>query len=411
MEVAILGGGIGGLVAALFLHREGVPCRVYEATTEYKPLGVGLNLFSHAVSTLTDLGLGDALAKSGFEPASFLYLNQYGQEIYSEPCGRHAGFDFPHYSIHRASLHSLLHDAVIARLGADSIVMGRRVKRLDQDADGVTVFFEDLQGKETIQPLKASVAIGCDGIHSAVRRQFYPAEGGPTFGGIYMWRGVTRGKPVLGGNQIIRAGPLRTGKLLVYPLHNYDDGTQLLNWVVEKQSEVCELVDWSKPGKLEDFLPWFKDWTYDWLDVPELFKKASMILEYPMVDRDPIPQWSFGRITLLGDAAHPMYPRGGNGAAQSIIDASVLAPLLKKYGNDPVQALQVYELERRAKTTKIVNTNRSQPPDFIIESVDKLSQGKPFAHIDDLISKEEMNTIVENYRAVTGATLSAVNKV
>lgn len=409
MHVALLGGGIGGLAAALCLHREGIECRVYETVKEYKALGVGLNLLSHAVKLLIDLGLSDAISRVGLEPKEFLYFNQYGQEIFREPCGRHAGFAYPHYSFHRADLHAVLLQAVRERLGEDAVVMGHRVERVEQDARGVVVHFVDSADGAPLSSARADIAIGCDGIHSAVRRQLYPQEGPPAFGGINMWRGVTRQAKVLGGDKVVRAGPLRTGKLVVYPIADFPDGTQLINWVAEIQREARTLVDWSKPGRLEDFLPFFEDWHFDWLDVPDMLARAELLLEYPMVDRDPLPRWTFGRISLLGDAAHPMYPRGGNGAAQSIIDASVLAAQLKASPDDPAQALQAYEADRRPKTTRIVLTNREQPPDFIIESVDQLTGGLPFDRIDDVISREALVAIAENYRQITGGARDAVN--
>ncbi|MES2536916.1 MAG: flavin-dependent oxidoreductase [Pseudomonadota bacterium] len=410
MKVALIGGGIGGLTAALYLHREGIDCRVYEATPEYKPVGVGINLFSHAIKRLSDLGLGSQLAAVGLEPQEFCFFNQYGQLIYDEPCGRHAGYDVPHLSFHRADLHTVLLAAVHERLGADAVVMGHKFKRVEQDDRGVTLHFEDTRTGQALPAEAATIAIGCDGIHSGVRKQFYPDEGLPTFGGINMWRGITRQKPVLTGASVVRAGPLKTGKMVIYPIRNYPDGTQLINWVAEVQLEVRALSDWSKAGRLEDFIHYFKDWHFDWLDVPEMLRNAELILEYPMVDRDPVPRWTFGRVTLLGDAAHPMYPRGGNGAAQAIIDASVLAPMLKTSSGDPVKALQQYEGERLEKTAQIVRTNRSQPPDFIIETVNRLTEGKPFARIGDVISREELTAISERYKQVTGGTVSAVNR-
>jgi 2-polyprenyl-6-methoxyphenol hydroxylase-like FAD-dependent oxidoreductase len=409
MQIAILGGGIGGLACALFLHEKGVPCTVYESTKEYRAVGVGINLLSHAVKLLTELGLGEAMAEVGLEPRDFLYFNQWGQEIYCEPCGRHAGFSVPHYSFHRADLHAVLLAAVRQRLGSESVMTGHRVKSLEQSVSGVTVHFADSDLGISVPSIKADIAIGCDGIHSVVRRQFYPDEGPPSFGGINMWRGVTRYRPILGGDKVIRAGPLRLGKMVVYPIRNYPDGTQLINWVAEIQQEARSIEDWSKPGRLKDFLHFFKDWHFDWLDIPDLLSKAELILEYPMVDRDPLPRWSFDRITLLGDAAHPMYPRGGNGAAQSIIDGKILAELLCADRNDPTAALKAYEEERLPKTSRIVQTNRMQPPDFIIETVDKLTGGQRFNRIEDVISGDALTQIAENYRQITGGSRAMVN--
>jgi 2-polyprenyl-6-methoxyphenol hydroxylase-like FAD-dependent oxidoreductase len=259
-------------------------------------------------------------------------------------------------------------------------------------------------------PVRADVAIACDGFHSAVRRQLYPEEAPAHFGGINLWRGVTRGQPFLSGASVTRCGALRHGKLVVYPIRNHADGTQTINWAVEILKSDWSENDWNKTGQLSDFIDYFSNRCFPWLDIPRLFREAEFILEYPMVDRDPIPRWSFGRVTLLGDAAHPMYPRGGNGGAQSILDAELLASLLANC-DDPVQALQAYEAERRPKTRDIVLTNRSTPPDAIIERVDALTASQPFARIEDVISLTELQGMSELYKQVTSMDRAAVNVV
>jgi 2-polyprenyl-6-methoxyphenol hydroxylase-like FAD-dependent oxidoreductase len=407
MHVAIVGGGIGGLSTALYLHQQGIDCRVYESVPEYKPLGVGINLFPHAMRRLFELGLEDAVREVGVEAKEFTFFNQHGQLIYREPCGRHAGYDWPHFSFHRADLHRVLLDAVMARLGPDAVHNGHRCSGFSQDDQGVTL---QLDTATTSHAVRADVVIACDGFHSAVRRQLYPEEAPAHFGGINLWRGVTRGRPFLSGASVTRCGALRHGKLVVYPIRNHADGTQTINWAVEILKSDWSENDWNKTGQLSDFIDYFSNRCFPWLDTPRLFREAEFILEYPMVDRDPIPRWSFGRVTLLGDAAHPMYPRGGNGGAQSILDAELLASLLANC-DDPVQALQAYEAERRPKTRDIVLTNRSTPPDAIIERVDALTASQPFARIEDVISLTELQGMSELYKQVTSMDRSSVNTV
>ena len=407
MHVAIVGGGIGGLSTALYLHQQGIDCRVYESVPAYKPLGVGINLFPHAMRRLFELGLEDAVRQVGVEAKEFTFFNQHGQLIYREPCGRHAGYDWPHFSFHRADLHRVLLDAVMARLGPDAVHNGHRCSGFSQDDQGVTL---QLDTATTSHAVRADVAIACDGFHSAVRRQLYPEEAPAHFGGINLWRGVTRGQPFLSGASVTRCGALRHGKLVVYPIRNHADGTQTINWAVEILKSDWSENDWNKTGQLSDFIDYFSNRCFPWLDIPRLFREAEFILEYPMVDRDPIPRWSFGRVTLLGDAAHPMYPRGGNGGAQSILDAELLASLLANC-DDPVQALQAYEAERRPKTRDIVLTNRSTPPDAIIERVDALTASQPFARIEDVISLTELQGMSELYKQVTSMDRAAVNLV
>jgi 2-polyprenyl-6-methoxyphenol hydroxylase-like FAD-dependent oxidoreductase len=356
---------------------------------------------------LFELGLEDAVREVGVEAKEFTFFNQHGQLIYREPCGRHAGYDWPHFSFHRADLHRVLLDAVMARLGPDAVHNGHRCSGFSQDDQGVTL---QLDTATTSHAVRADVVIACDGFHSAVRRQLYPEEAPAHFGGINLWRGVTRGRPFLSGASVTRCGALRHGKLVVYPIRNHPDGTQTINWAVEILKSDWSENDWNKTGQLSDFIEYFSNRCFPWLDIPRLFREAEFILEYPMVDRDPIPRWSFGRVTLLGDAAHPMYPRGGNGGAQSILDAELLGSLLANC-DDPVQALQAYEAERRPKTRDIVLTNRSTPPDAIIERVDALTASQPFARIEDVISLTELQGMSELYKQVTSMDRAAVNVV
>ncbi len=287
--------------------------------------------------------------------------------------------------------------------------MAHKCRRVDQDERGVTVHFEHPVSAEPLASVRADVAVACDGFHSAVRRQFYPEEGRPFFGGINLWRGVTRAKPFLTGASVTRAGPLRTGKLVVYAVRDHPDGTQTLNWSCEVKKDSWAENDWNKPGRLEDFIGYYLDWRFDWLDVPDMLRRAEFVLEYPMVDRDPVERWSFGRVTLLGDAAHPMYPRGGNGGAQAILDAERLAQLLKA-SRDPAAALQAYQADRLPKTTPIVLTNRTAPPDLIIETVDSITGGKPFRRIEDVIGRETLVEISERYKQIAAWDIDSVNR-
>ncbi len=409
MSVIVIGAGIGGLTLALSLHRAGMACQVVEAVPEIKPLGVGINLLPHATRVLSTLGLRNTLAGISIETQEFAFFNHHGQFILSEPCGRWAGYDWPQFSVHRGELQMALFDAVRRELGADAVRLGHGAKAVEETDDGVIVHVADPDGT-MLDPVAGTVAIACDGTNSAIRRQLYPNEGAPVYSGINMWRGVTRAKPFLTGASHTRVGALKTGKLVIYPIRdNVDsDGNQLVNWVAEIQSDTYEKNDWNKPGRLEDFYDIYKDWQFDWLDAAALLRNADQIFEYPMVDRDPLPRWSFGRTTLLGDAAHPMYPRGANGAAQAILDAEALTGLLVSEGPTPA-ALTAYDAARREAANKVVLTNRSTPPDHIINTVEELTGGKPFERIEDVIDPEELRRISESYKSVAGYSKAALD--
>ena len=401
MDVRIIGAGIGGLTLGLMLHRAGIPCRIYESASELKPVGVGINILPHASRELCELGLEDALTNVAVITREYAFFNRYGQFIYSEPAGRFAGYDVPQFSIHRGDLQRVLLDAFIARAGADRVVTGWRCTKVDPEAS--VAHFQDSASGKPLEPQCGSVVVSCEGIHSTVRKQLYPDEGPPKYAGINMWRGVTRWKPVLSGATMARIGWHHPAKLLLYPIRNAIDaeGRQLINWVVDIETPEYEKNDWNRPGRLEDFIDVLEDWKFDWLDVPQFIRSADTILEYPMVDQDPLARWTFGRLTLLGDAAHPMYPRGANGAAQAILDARSLSEALKNYP-DPGAALKVYEAQRLPATTNVVLANRRAPPDAILQEVFRRTGDKPFTSIDDVISREELAALSESYKRIAG---------
>jgi 5-methylphenazine-1-carboxylate 1-monooxygenase len=392
MQIAIVGGGIGGLTLALSLHQAGVSCRVFEAAPELKPLGVGINLLPHAMRELTELGLAAALERVAVATREAVFCNRFGQLIRREPRGRAAGYAWPQLSIHRADLHAVLAAAV-----ADALVLGAKCVGVEQDAAGVILKFED--GGNA----RADAAIGCDGIHSAVRRILHPAEGPLSYQGINMWRGVTRAGPFLTGASMLVGGWLEVGKLVVYPVRDAIDpeGRQLVNWVAEIQSPGNVMLGWNRPGRLADFLPAFAEWRFDWLDCAALLRDAESVLEYPMVDREPLSFWTQGRVTLLGDAAHPMYPRGSNGAGQAILDARTLAGCLKRERDVPA-ALRAYEAARLKPAYEVVLANRSSGPDTLLREVHRRTGDRPFGRIEDVISEAEMHAIVENYQRIAG---------
>lgn len=407
LKIAVVGGGIAGLGFALALRQKGLACEVYEAVPEVRELGVGITLLPHAMRELAALGVQDKLEAVAIENLESVFFNRYGQFIYREPRGRHAGYPVPELGIHRGKLHRILFEEALDKIGAAHIHTDHRCVGVEQDEAGATIHFVDSTGARR-EPVRADIVVACDGVHSVIRRQFYPDEK-MAFAGINTWRGVTRHKPILSGKSYMRIGSIDTGKMVIYPIVDNVDGqgNQLINWMAEIKRDSSTMNDWNRPGDVADFADIFRDWRFDWLDVPELIANAEQILEYPMVDKDPVDQWTFGRVTFMGDAAHPMYPRGSNGAAQGLIDARTLAELLASSA-DPLAALTAYEQARLGPTARVVQTNRSTPPDFINIKVDELSGGKPFGNIDDLISQEELRQISENYKKIAGFSQDAL---
>jgi len=403
MQVVIVGGGIGGLTLALALDKAGIRSQVFESSSEIKPVGVGINILPHATKELARLGLETELARVAVKTREAVFFNRFGQLIYREPLGRSAGYDWPQFSIHRSDLQMVLLDAVRQRLGHDCVRGGWKCVGFEQDSSSASALFKSSVTDEELAPQRGTVVVACDGIHSVIRKQLHPGEGEPLYSGVNMWRGVTRWPPFLSGASMVRAGWLTHGKMVIYPIRETIDaeGRQLVNWVAEIETPRYQQRDWNRRGKLEDFIGAFENWHFGWLDVPAFVRAADQVLEFPMVDQDPLPWWTKGRVTLLGDAAHPMVPRGSNGAGQAILDARALADALAA-NDDPAEALQQYEAKRREATAKVVHMNRKNPPDAILREVFLRTGDRPFQRIEDVIGIDELKAISEGYQRVAG---------
>ena len=409
MELAIIGGGIAGLCLALNLHKRGITCRVYESAPEITEIGAGITLLPHAMREFTEIGVAGDLEDLGIENLESCFFNRFGQLIYQEPRGRFGGNRYPEIGMHRARLHGVLLAAARDKLGAGRILLGHHCLGVTQDSHGVTLAFKQGGGGAPLAPVRADIAIACDGINSTIRQQFYPGEA-VAFAGINTWRGISRRPPILTGRSYMRVGSIKTGKLVIYPIIDDVDGAgnQLINWMAEIEGDRTTRNDWNKPGRLEDFIHIYESWVFDWLDVPDMMRNAETILEYPMVDKDPVDRWTFGRVTLMGDAAHPMYPRGSNGAAQGAIDARTLADCLATM-DDCQGALRAYEEARLAATAKVVRANRANPPDIINIRVEELVGDRPFEDLDEFISQDELRALSDRYKDIAGFSLESLN--
>ena len=410
-DILIAGGGIGGFTAALSLHQAGFPVRIFESVEQVQALGLGINLLPHAVRELDELGLLDDLMAAGLASNTLSYFTKRGELIWTEPRGRAAGYKWPQVSIHRGELQRILFEAVIERIGADRIHTGHHLHRFDQTADGVTAEFVNRRTGAVSGSAVGSLLIAADGIHSVVRRHFYPDEGMPIWNGAILWRGLAEGPPVFDGKTLIWAGHARQ-KFVFYPISPVVDGRQQLNFIAElvfDDQVLSEREDWNKAGNLDDFLPSFEDWNFDWLDVPGLIRSAPGTFQFPMVDRDPLPRWTNGRVTLLGDAAHPMYPIGSNGASQGILDARALSGCLTSYPQDPFRALERYDEVRRPPTSGIVLANRGNGPEVPMTLVEERAPDG-FDDINDVITPDEVLQVTEGYRRAAGFAMADLNE-
>jgi len=410
MKVIIAGGGIGGLTTALSLHRIGIDVKVFESAAEVRPLGVGINLLPHSVRILTHLDLLDKIANISVETKELVYANRFGQFFWSELRGRFAGYKWPQLSIHRGEFQLLLWSEVAKAIGRENLRSDCHLTSFDQDDMKVTATFVRKSTGEVAAVEESDLLIGADGINSEVRKLLYPGEGGIVYSGNVLYRGTARIGPFLTGASMAMIGSLRQ-KMVVYPIEQGADqnGSQLINWVAnlkEPEGSNLEVRDWNRQGDKDQLLDIYKDWKFDWINVPEMIRQTHTgIFEFPMSDRNPVNRWTFGRVTLLGDAAHPMYPIGSNGASQAILDADALTRALTT-GPDPVRALNIYDAERVPATARVVLQNRQKGPDFIM---DLMEDRFPGGFTQAEIPHEELATVMKNYKEVAGFDIESLN--
>lgn len=414
MKILIAGAGIGGLTAALSLHAVGIDVEVFEQARGLGELGVGFNLLPHTTKELASLGLLPDLVEAGIQTSELIYATRLGQVVWREPRGTSAGYDMPQISIHRGKLHRLLAQAVTDRLGPGHVHTGCRIVRFEERKDSVVALFESRVGGGRFAA-GGDALVGCDGIHSAVRGALYRNEGPPVWSGIMLWRGATDWPVFEDGRTMIIAGG-NAAKFVVYPILADAAMPQhrLTNWGVmarvgQAGGPVPHREDWGRPGDMDVALQFMRDrFRLDWVDPVALIERTRGFYEYPNCDRDPLPRWSFGRVTLLGDAAHPMSPVGSNGASQAILDARTLARYLASE-NSLADALAAYDAERRPATSEIVLSNRKGGPERVIDVVEERAPDG-FVDIDRIATYEERLAIVRGYAKLAGYAAERVNR-
>ncbi len=411
MKVVVIGAGIGGLTTALSLHAAGIECDVFESVAQIRPLGLGINLQPNAVRELIELGLGDALAEVGIATSTLAYYNKHGQKIWSEPRGIAAGYRWPQYAIHRGELQHILLDAVYARLGRDRVHLGHHLASLEQDDARVIARFVDRASGAPLDGHAADALVGADGVHSAVRRIFNPAEGLPVSSGRIMWRGALLAKPYLDGRTQVMIG-YRDQRAVVYPMSEKQapPGMQLINWLVVLGEQGLEhrREDWDLAVPKERFFPPFAHWNFPWIGLADMIEATQEIYEYPKADREPLAQWTHGRVTLLGDAAHPMRPIGSQAGTQAVVDARVLAQSLAESGGDARAGLQRYDDERRPLMNEVVLRNREYGPEIVMQMAEDRAPGG-FTRIEDVIPRQELEEIARSFKVAAGFDPETLN--
>ncbi len=409
-HVLIAGGGIGGLAAALTLHQIAVGFTVLESARELAPLGVGINLQPNAVRELGDLGIGaDQLDRIGVATREWALVGRNGRDIYREPRGLSAGYPWPQDALHRGRLQLLLADTLRERAGADAVRLGHRVTGYAVDADGA-VTATGLRADGSAWQERGTLLIGADGIHSAVRAQMHPDQPPIHWGGTIMWRGTTQAAPIRTGASFVGVGSART-RVVVYPISSADPRTGLatVNWIAERTVDAAEGwrgTGWFRQVDVAEFAHHFDDWTYDWLDVPDLLRRSEVAYENPMIDRDPVPTWQDGPVLLIGDAAHAMYPTGSNGASQAVVDARVLGAAMVRHGVT-ADALGAVDAQLCGPLSELVLRNRGAGPFGLLDLVDERCGGR-FDDIDDVVPRAERDAFMAGYKAAAGFAVDAL---
>jgi 2-polyprenyl-6-methoxyphenol hydroxylase-like FAD-dependent oxidoreductase len=407
MKVIVVGGGIGGLSLALSLHQIGFDPHVFESAPAFQFLGLGINVQPHAVRELTELGLGEALARNSIPTAELAYYNKHGQLIWSEPRGLAAGYRWPQHSVSRGELQHLLLEAAQARLGRDRIHSGHHLAGFAARDDGVVARFTDRATGRDVASVEGDILVGADGIHSAVRRAFSPREQ-IHYEGVINYRGVTAAQPYLTGATMVIAGH-RDQRFVAYPIRKLDDGRYLTNWicVTRTTDPMLPLEEWGVRADKAPLLDTYAGWTFPWLDIPALVEATPDVFAFPDVDRDPLPQWSFGRVTIVGDAAHPMLPVGAQAGSQAIVDGRVLAAALLRFA-DPAEALRTYQRERMEAMNGMILRNRRLGPETVMQWAEERAPDG-FSDISAVLSADELTEASISFKRAAGFDVETVN--
>ena len=410
MHVLIAGAGIGGLTAALSLEQAGIEATVFESVEQIVPLGVGINILPHASRELIALGLRDELDRIAIRTRAMKYYSRRGKLAISVPCGEYAGYLWPQYSLHRGELQMLLLETFRQRAGAHRVVSGHELAGFEQNEHSVTANFIDPPSKQRIAEVTGDLLIGADGLHSATRKTLYPDEGAAVYAGMVCFRGAVKGAPYLDGESMVICGDNRL-RLVSYPISGtlQKSGQSHINWIaaVPFVTDKRQEEDWGKLTRPDNLVELYGDWQFDWLDVPGIISATEQIFEFPIYDRDPLQQWTFDRVSLLGDAAHPLIPVSSSGAVHAIIDGRALAYALAR-ARDPVAGLKTYEADRLPKANRVVLASRENGPDEVLEIVRNECPDEA-DEIHDYVSGDRLQSVIDDFKQRSGFAIETLN--
>jgi 2-polyprenyl-6-methoxyphenol hydroxylase-like FAD-dependent oxidoreductase len=411
MKVLIAGGGIGGLTAALSLHQAGISVRVFESTPRILPLGVGINLLPNASRELCELGLQPELDRLAIRTRAMCYFTRRGRLVIDSACGEHAGYRWPQYSIHRGEFQLMLARALVERAGPDSLVTGHRLADFEQSDSGVTARFVDAGTEESVGSETGDILIAADGLHSTVRERLLPGEGKPLYTGMMTYRGAAVGAPYLDGDAMVIIGDVRQ-RLVSYPISAAlrAKGQSHINWIAVFPRETADADEtWDDLTDPAELMSRYRSWQFDWFDIPSIIRRTERIMAFPVYDRDPLSQWTFGRATLLGDAAHPLIPVSSSGAVQAIIDGRALAYALAR-ANDPVAGLKAYEEDRLPKANAVVRASRENGPDEVLELA-RERVPETAENVYDYVPRDELQAVLDDFKEKAGFGVDRLNNL